>query len=177
MNAAGINTLAIPDPQVLVLAEGATDSTIANARGHLFERLLALLLTRYGYEDPVRNRLNVTSQGIELDVTATHGLTRRPAIAECKAYSSPVPAGKLEEFYGKLASRRFAVPDTHGFFVAIPRLTPQGAEQAEVFSGNDPNFTLINYGSASRRCPPRSGRDQRSTRGATRDQRSCGRGH
>jgi hypothetical protein len=138
-----MNTLSLPDPQVLILASGSSDGAEANARGHLFERLFALLLSVYGYDAPSRERLNVTSNGIELDVVAKHGLTGVSAIAECKAYSSPVPAHMLDAFYGKLVMRRFSHPDAHGFFVAIPRLSQPGAEQAAVLAAHDTHFTLI----------------------------------
>ncbi|WP_392754714.1 DUF6650 family protein [Streptomyces sp. LN590] len=136
-------TLALSDPIVLVLAEGETQAAVSNARGHLFERFVARLLQAYGYEEPTAERLNVSADGIELDISAKHRLTGQPAIAECKAYSSPVKAGMLGTFHSKLVVSRFAKPTTHGFFVALPRLTAQGTEQAQLISSHDSGFTVL----------------------------------
>ncbi|MGW3762390.1 nSTAND1 domain-containing NTPase [Streptomyces sp. NPDC005131] len=136
-------TLALADPVVLVLAEGETQSAINNARGHLFERFVAHLLHSYGYDTPSRERLNVSADGIELDISATHRLTGQPAIAECKAYSSPVKASMLGTFHSKLVVSRYENSHTHGFFVSLPRLTAQGQEQAELIGKNDKAFTVL----------------------------------
>ncbi|MFF3148873.1 restriction endonuclease [Streptomyces sp. NPDC057927] len=126
-----------------MLAEGESQAAISNKRGHLFERFVARLLQAYGYEEPTAERLNVSADGIELDVRVTHRLTGQPAIAECKAYSSPVKAGMLGTFHSKLVVSRFTQPTTHGFFVALPRLTAQGLEQSQLISANDPGFTVL----------------------------------
>ncbi|HSH82610.1 MAG TPA: restriction endonuclease [Herpetosiphonaceae bacterium] len=139
-----LDQIAIAEPRVLVLAAGDDPGSRSNARGHLFEEFISSVLHRYGYNEPTRTRLNVTADGIELDVTARHQLTDQPAIAECKAYSSPVPATALDAFYGKLTQARFSTPETHGFFVALPRLTGPGDEQARNIDAHDKGFTYIN---------------------------------
>jgi chromosome segregation and condensation protein ScpB len=88
--------------------------------------------------------LNVTAEGIELDVVARHNLTRSKAIAECKAYSRPVRAAELTSFYGKLASDRLDEPQTFGLMVTLPRLTPEGEEKARSISARDSNFRYLN---------------------------------
>lgn len=140
---AGFATLALPDPVVLVLADGATPSAVNNARGHLFESFVARLLHSYGYNEPTRERLNVTSDGIELDVVAKHELTGQPATAECKAYTSPVSAAMLGTFHSKLVTRRFREPTTQGFFLALPRLTGNGQELADEIAAHDPGFKIL----------------------------------
>ncbi|MFF8478206.1 restriction endonuclease [Streptomyces sp. NPDC015414] len=144
--------MAIQETQMVILAEGETPSAAANARGHLFEKFIAKVLERLGYEEPRLENLNVTSDGIELDVTATHRLNRRQAIAECKAYSSPVAAKELVAFYGKLNTERLVQDDTgiDGFFFALPRTTQQGAEKARVIEERDPNFRYLNADATSR---------------------------
>jgi Restriction endonuclease len=139
-----LEQLAIAEPRVLVLADGDDAGARQNARGHLFEDFVAHILHRYGYERPSRSRLNVTADGIELDVTARHQLTKEPSIAECKAYASAVPASALDAFYGKLHQARFREKETHGFFVALPRLTAPGDEQARNIDANDAGFTYLN---------------------------------
>ncbi|MGR6972702.1 restriction endonuclease [Streptomyces cynarae] len=136
-------TFALSEPLILVLAEGETQGAVSNARGHLFERFVARLLQSYGYEEPTQEQLNVSADGIELDIRATHRLTGQPAIAECKAYSKPVTAGMLGTFHSKLVTSRYSKPATHGFFVALPRLTSQGMEQARLISSHDSGFTLL----------------------------------
>ena len=137
-------TVSLADPIVLVLADAPTSAGVANAKGHLFERFIARLLSIHGYQNPTTENLNVTVDGIELDVTARHMLTGTLALAECKAYSSPVRAELLDAFYGKLMIRRFKDPSAHGFFVALPRLTSSGREQEEAIRQHDPNFSVLN---------------------------------
>lgn len=131
------------DPIVLVLAEGPSTAAVSNAKGHLFEKFVARLLNIFGYNEPTQEKLNVTAEGIELDVVAVHEMNGQQAVAECKAYSSPVAAEKLDAFYGKLATRRFSAPNTQGYFVALPRLTPPGQEQASRIQANDPAFKVL----------------------------------
>lgn len=126
--------------QILILASGTNQGAENNAKGHLFEQFIARLMQLFGYEAPTRENLNATSNGIELDITATHTLTKQRMIAECKAYTSPVQTKQLAAFYGKLASERFENPDLFGFFVAVPGLTAEGREQAEKLKKNDKAF-------------------------------------
>ncbi len=140
---APMDSLALADPVVLVLATAPTDGGVNNAKGHLFEQFVARLLHLYGYGEPRTETLNVTRDGIEIDVSATHDLSKTPAIAECKAYSSPVSAAQLGTFHSKLITARYAAPGTQGFFIALPRMTSSGQEQAELIEANDPDFKLL----------------------------------
>ena len=138
-----IATLALPDPTVVVLAEGATKGAADNARGHLFERFVATLFHLYGYSEPSIESLNVTADGIELDVVANHAISGQKMIAECKAYSSPVSAAMLGTFHSKLVTRRYKDPTTQGYFVVLPRLTANGKEQADEIASNDSGFKVL----------------------------------
>ncbi|MFI1809908.1 restriction endonuclease [Streptomyces sp. NPDC020422] len=146
------SSVAIQETQMVILAEGDTPSAAANARGHLFEKFIAKVLERLGYEEPRLENLNVTSDGIELDVTAIHRLNRRQAIAECKAYSSPVSAKELVAFYGKLNTERLVQDGAgiDGFFFALPRTTQPGAEKARVIEQHDSAFRYLNADATSR---------------------------
>lgn len=128
---------------VVVLADGTSDADRRNDRGHLFEVFVARLFELYGFEPPTTQSLNVTSDGIELDVVSTQVITGQFVIAECKAYSANVSADKLGEFYGKLAVRRLNKPRTFGVFVALPGLTQPANEQANTIRDGDPNFLLL----------------------------------
>lgn len=136
--------ISLSELTILVLASGTTPQAQANARGHLFEVFVARLLQRYGYEEPNFSNLNVTADGIELDVVVRHQLTFTRAIAECKAYSRPVKANELTNFYGKLAADRLeGEAGTFGFMVALPRLSPDGEEKARTISARDTSFRYL----------------------------------
>lgn len=132
----------VTSTEILLLAEGDSLSAQNNARGHLFEEFIAQLVALFGYERPTRAKLNVTSNGIELDVTSRHKLTSQAMIAECKAYSSPIGAKELLAFYGKLQAERFDHRDLYGYFVAVPRLTKEGQEQQARCEANDRRFRV-----------------------------------
>ncbi|MFF4990246.1 restriction endonuclease [Streptosporangium saharense] len=135
--------MVVGDPLVLVLADGATPAAVNHARGELFEWFVARLLHAYGYDEPTTANLKTTSEGIEIDIEATHRLTKQPAIVECKAYSRPVSASEIGIFHSKLVVRRYSEPNTHGFFVALPRLTSQGAEQVDLIKQHDHALTTL----------------------------------
>lgn len=118
---------------------------MGTARGRLFESFVARLLHAYGYSKPATERLNTTANGIELDVVASHEMTHQMALAECKAYTSHIPASMVAIFHSKLITRRNNTPDnrTQGFFVAIPRLTAEGHEYARTITAHDEGFHLL----------------------------------
>ncbi len=128
--------------EIILLADGDSAGAQSNARGHLFEEFVAQLMSLFGYEKPKRSLLNMSSNGIELDVTATHQLTQQRMIAECKAYSSPLSAKDLAAFYGKLGAERFDAPNLFGYFVALPRMTKDGRELQMKFESNDDKFRV-----------------------------------
>jgi hypothetical protein len=136
-------TLTSADTTVLVLADGDSPGAINDARGDLFEKFFASFLHANGYNKPTRERRNVTTAGIELDITAIHGITRQPAIVECKAQTDPIGPTQLGKFHSRLIVERYKSPNTHGFFVAIPRLTGPAQEQADLIATNDPAFSLL----------------------------------
>lgn len=135
-----MRSLSIQDPQLLVLADAST----VGGKGGLFERFIAHLLSvNYGFETPTKQNVNVTSDGIELDVVSEHRLTGEPAMAECKAYSRNVKASELTNFYGKLTVERFDSPSAFGLFCALPRLTPEGEEKAKSIAKKDKSFRYL----------------------------------
>ncbi len=129
--------ISVADPEVFVLADDSQE------KGRLFEDFVALWLAGMGFEKPTTANLRITANGIEVDVQATHRLTRERLVAECKAYSSNLPASDLTSFYGKLQVLRFEKPDLRGFFVGLPRLTAEGEEQAGVIESKDAGFRYI----------------------------------
>lgn len=128
---------------LLVLVEGDNPGAIAHARGHLFEVFVAKLLESYGYEHPSQSNVSVNSNGIELDIVTHTRLENRVAIVECKAYSQPVAAKEITNFYGKLTLERFQNPDALGLMVVIPSLTADGQQSAKKIAAGDKNFRYM----------------------------------
>lgn len=133
----------VQDPLIILLADGDTTSAVNNAKGHLFETFVAQILHHFGYEAPRRENLNISTDGVELDIALTHEVTQQTAIAECKAYSAPLAAKQLSSFYGKLTVQRFTDEQMQGFFFAIPRLTADGDELARKISSDDKRFRTL----------------------------------
>lgn len=140
---AGGPSLDLSAPQIVLIAVGTTPSAQATGRGHLFERFIAKLFEAYGCEAPSHSDLNITNNGYELDIATRFVLSKEAAIAECKAYTSPVENKMLSNFYGKLCTERFEIQEMHGWFVAIPGLTSAGHQLARRLEQNDPKFRLI----------------------------------
>lgn len=136
-------TLDISAPQIVIVADGDTPSSQANARGHLFERFVARLFEAFGCNAPTKSCVNVRQNGYEVDISTNFTLTREPAIAECKAYSSVLPLSALSTFYGKLSAERFDSQFMHGWFVAVPGMTADGHEFARKLEAGDKRFRLV----------------------------------
>lgn len=132
--------MAVQDTKVIVLPDDGEPTT----EGALFERFVGKLLAEsYGFDQPTTQSLNVTADGIELDVVANHRLTGGKAIAECKAYTRPVKAAELAAFYGKVAADRLDGNQTFGVMFALPRLTADGGEKAREIASKDGNFRYL----------------------------------
>ncbi|MCW2986831.1 MAG: hypothetical protein JWR63_4401, partial [Conexibacter sp.] len=135
--------IAVETTQVVVLADGDSSGAVSNKRGHLFEQFIAQLLGALGYEDAKSENLNVTNEGIELDVSARSRVTKQALVAECKAYSANVSAGLVTSFFGKYVIKRAKDPQLAGLFVALPRLTADAKEQAEAANAAYPLFRHV----------------------------------
>lgn len=123
--------IAVETTAVVVLADGASPSDISNRRGHLLESFVAQLLSTQGYSAPRTENLNVTSEGVEIDVVAHHHVAQHRIICECKAYSSNIRAPLLKSFLGTFAMARADDATCQGLFIGLPRLTPEAREQAK----------------------------------------------
>ena len=138
-----LKTTISADPVILVLAQGDSPGAVRNARGHLFEEFVGRLLELHGYEEPHRRRMNVTSDGIELDLSVRLRLTGQRAIVECKCYSTPVKATVATSFYGELAKERLSDKNVHGFLVVTPRLTPEADEFIHEVRKHEASLTVL----------------------------------
>lgn len=131
------------DPLVLVLAEGDSPKAVDNAKGHLFEEFVGRLLELEGYIEPERRRINVTSNGIELDLSLRNRLTGHRAIVECKCHATPVKAPAATSFFGKLSKERLRDKDIHGFLVVTPRLSPDQEEFVSEIQKDEKSLTVL----------------------------------
>ena len=139
--------IAVETTAVAVLADGPTPQAIANARGHLLETFVAKFLGTQGYGEPTTENLNVTSEGIEIDVVAEHLVSRHTLICECKAYTSNIRVPQLTAFIGKFVLAKADDGACQGLFVGLPRLTPDAAEQARSAEAKLGGFRYVNsYG-------------------------------
>ncbi|MFJ6385445.1 restriction endonuclease [Kitasatospora sp. NPDC092039] len=135
----------VQDYQVLVLASGDTTAAKNNSKGRLFEKFVALLLHEYGYEAPTVGDLNVTADGIEIDIAATSSIGGQSAIVECKSYTSNVKAQACTSFLGKLQLARYeGDPNVSGYLFVIPRLVAQGEEVSRKAAAMDKLFRYFN---------------------------------
>ena len=87
--------------------------------------------------------MNVTSDGIELDLSVRHRLTGRRAIVECKCYSTPVKAPAATSFFGKLAKEMLRDKDIHGFLIVTPRLSPDADEFVREIQEYNTSLTVL----------------------------------
>ena len=105
--------------KIRVVAAGQTKGEQANARGKLFEQIVGKVLTHYGYEIS-EHTLNINLAGMEIDIHGQTTIARLPFYAECKCYSSDLPAEKLQTFLGKYMTQWFTEKRCQGLFVALP---------------------------------------------------------
>jgi len=101
-----------------ILANGSTPQARAQARGKLFEKLMAEVLRQLGYK--IENIPNVNYAGMEIDIEGRAIVTGIPLYAECKCYETNVDSPKLQAFYGKYMTRWRKEKRSIGLFIALP---------------------------------------------------------
>lgn len=105
--------------QLKILAEGKSPQAKAQARGKLFERLMAEVLRHQGYEIDK----STIYAGMEIDLVGTHKTMGTPLYAECKYHATPIDAPKLQAFFGKYMACWSKDKRCQGLFIAVPELT------------------------------------------------------
>lgn len=133
----------VQDPRFIFLTTEQTEGGNSNRKGHLFEMLMVHVMHSLGYAKPTTQNLNVKSDGIELDISTHHEMTKSSAIAECKAYTTNIAAEKVTGFYGKLVVQRHSDPNADGFFFAIPRLTAEADAFVKKAQAQDSKFQVF----------------------------------
>lgn len=101
-----------------ILAGGKSPHAQAQARGKLFETLMAEVLRHYGYS--IDDIPNTNYAGMEIDIEGKHIATNVPLYAECKCYETDVNSPKLQAFFGKYMARWLRDKRCHGLFIALP---------------------------------------------------------
>ena len=104
-----------------ILADGVNNQAKSNARGHLFEKLMAVVLNRHGYTID-EQRPSVNYAGMEIDIDGRSTLTGVKVYAECKCYDKAIDAPSLQAFIGKYLTKRLSDSLCQGLFIAIPGL-------------------------------------------------------
>ena len=107
-------------PKLKILADGKNSQAKANARGHLFEDLMSMVLRNYGYE--IKDRPNVNYSGMEIDIEGESILHKTKLYAECKCYGKAVDSPKFQAFFGKYMAKWLKDSSCHGLFIAIPEI-------------------------------------------------------
>jgi len=101
-----------------ILANGSTPHAQAQARGKLFEKLMAEVLRQLGYK--IENIPNVNYAGMEIDIEGRAIATDIPLYAECKCYETNIDSSKLQAFYGKYITRWQKDKRSQGLFIVLP---------------------------------------------------------
>ncbi len=101
-----------------ILAVGNSPQAQAQARGKLFEKLMAEVLRHYGYS--IDRTPNVNYAGMEIDIEGKAIATNIPLYAECKCYENEIDSSKLQAFYGKYMALWLRDKRCQGLFIALP---------------------------------------------------------
>ncbi len=101
-----------------LLAGGTSPQAQAQARGKLFENLMADVLRHYGYR--IDRIPSVNYAGMEIDIEGKALATGIPLYAECKCYETEVDSPKLQAFYGKYMALWLKERRCQGLFIALP---------------------------------------------------------
>lgn len=105
-----------------ILASGNSPQAQAQARGKLFEKLMAEVLREFGYE--IDCIPNINYAGMEIDIEGKSTATRVPLYAECKYCEANIDSPKLQAFFGKYMARWLKDNKSQGLFIAIPGINP-----------------------------------------------------
>lgn len=101
-----------------IVAAGNSPQAQAQARGRLFEKLMAEVLRHFGYS--IDKPSNVNYAGMEIDIEGKAIATNIPLYAECKCYENEVDSPKLQAFLGKFMTMWFKDKRCQGIFIALP---------------------------------------------------------
>jgi hypothetical protein len=128
-------------PRLRILASGESTQAQAQARGKLFEQLIAEVLRHNGYTiDNYSPSVNYA--GMEIDINGYATVTRIPLYAECKCYETAVDAPKLQAFFGKYMAKWLEDNRCHGLFVALPGINSHADGFYRTYCASSRNVTV-----------------------------------
>ena len=123
-----------------ILASGDSPQAQAQARGKLFEKLMAEVLRQLGYE--IDRIPNTNYAGMEIDIEGKLIATHVPLYAECKYSEASIDSPKLQAFYGKYMTRWRKNHKSQGLFIAIPGINSHAKGFYKENIENDPDITF-----------------------------------
>jgi hypothetical protein len=101
-----------------ILGSGKSSQAQAQARGKLFESLMAQVLRFHGYA--IDRIPNVNYAGMEIDIEGRASVTGIPLYAECKCYDTEIRSPQLQAFFGKYMALWLEERRCQGLFIALP---------------------------------------------------------
>ena len=106
--------------ELKILAQGSSTQMQAQARGKLFENLMAQVLRNKGYtiDFPANSRYT----GMEIDIEGKQEIVGVPVYVECKCYEKEINCSELMKFYGKYTAKWFVDRRSQGIFIVLPGL-------------------------------------------------------
>jgi len=126
-----------------ILAEGNSQQARANARGKLFEEIMANALRHYGYK--IDRLANINYSGMEIDIEGKAIVTDIPLYAECKCYEKEVDAPQLQAFFGKYMTRWLKDKRCQGLFIALPGVNSHAKGFYRENCESNPDITVRLY--------------------------------
>jgi len=125
---------------LLIIAKGKTKKDTDQKKGHLFEKLIKLILNKKGFK--IDNIPNTNYAGMEIDIDGTSEITKTPFYAECKCYEKYIIAPKLQKFFGNYMAKWLQNNKSIGIFVAIPGLNSHAKGFYKEYLENKPEISL-----------------------------------
>ena len=129
--------------ELKVLASGDSHQKQAQARGKLFENLMAEVLRNKGYK--VDFPPNTRYTGMEIDIEGIQEIIGIPIYVECKYYyDKEIECPDLMKFYGKYMIKWFEDPRCQGIFIALPGINIEAktAYNEKIRSNSKTSFAL-----------------------------------
>jgi hypothetical protein len=123
-----------------ILAAGSSPQAQAQARGKLFERLMADVLRRHGYQ--IDDLPSVNYSGMEIDIEGSFTIAGVPLYAECKCYESEIDSPRLHSFFGKYMAKWLTNNHAHGLFIAIPGVNSHAKGFYREYCERQPQITV-----------------------------------
>jgi hypothetical protein len=110
--------------QLAILAGGGSAPAQAQARGKLFEKLMAEVLRQLGFS--IDRIPSVNYSGMEIDIEGRAIATGVPVYAECKFYENEIESPKLQAFFGKYTAMWLRDHRCQGLFISVPGINSHG---------------------------------------------------